>query len=438
MLSHTIIRAAMFACTLVLAIASPILAYDLLNYTSAPDSAYKWSVDSEPKGNAGKPYILDMTSQVWQGIAWRHKIELVVPAKCDHPDVAILFLTFGKPGEDESQVARMLAAGSGCPTAVLYGIPNQPLFDDLHEDGLIAYTFVKFFETGDSTWPLLLPMTKSALRAMDTIQEFSKQKLDTPVRKFIVSGASKRGWTTWLTAAASPERVAGIVPLVYDNLNLKAQMKAQIDYYGSYSERIKDYTSRGIQEKLNSSVGDALSKIVDPWSYRSRITMPKLIINGTNDAYWTVDALNRYWDDLAGSKNVLYMPNAGHNLSGQNAVESLLKVVNASASFARAVASGSKIEQATWRFTVDKNAATLNIACPTRTNGARLWTARSASRDFRESKWESTPMTPAGYGFTAGIELPKEGCLAVMGEYPARFGEGECRLCTQIKVFGDK
>ena len=54
--------------------------------------------------------------------------------------------------------------------------------------------------------------------------------------------------------------------------------------------------------------------MVDPYTYRDRLTKPKLLINGTNDRYWTLDALDLYWDELKGPKYVVELPNAGHGL----------------------------------------------------------------------------------------------------------------------------
>ena len=54
--------------------------------------------------------------------------------------------------------------------------------------------------------------------------------------------------------------------------------------------------------------------MVDPYSFRDRLTMPKLLINGTNDRYWTLNALDLYWNELKEPKYVVELPNAGHGL----------------------------------------------------------------------------------------------------------------------------
>src|SRR5581483_12389999 len=111
--------------------------------------------------------------------------------------------------------------------------PNQPLLDGKREDALIAETFVRYLKTGDGDWPLLFPMVKSLVRAMDALQEFAKQELKVEIRRFIVSGGSKRGWTTWLTGATDP-RVTAIAPLVIDTLNMREQMPHQLKSFGAY------------------------------------------------------------------------------------------------------------------------------------------------------------------------------------------------------------
>lgn len=188
-------------------------AADLLTYVEKPDSSYKWEKVSKTDAVFSSGFLLKMTSQTWQGITWTHDIEIFMPAKSEFPGTAFLMITFGKPGGGESQIGSLLAANAGCPVAILYGIPNQPLYDGKREDALIAYTFTKYLETGDASWPLLFPMTKSAIRAMDAIQAFAKNEFKQEITGFVVSGASKRGWTTWLTAAADPKRVKGIVEL---------------------------------------------------------------------------------------------------------------------------------------------------------------------------------------------------------------------------------
>ena len=44
-----------------------------------------------------------------------------------------------------------------------------------------------------------LPMTKAVVRAMDTVQDFTSKNGWADIKKFMVAGESKRGWTTWTT-----------------------------------------------------------------------------------------------------------------------------------------------------------------------------------------------------------------------------------------------
>src|SRR5690606_2507310 len=208
--------------------------------------------------------------------------------------------------------------------SILKQTPNQPLYGDRTEDELISYTFHNFRADQDYTWPLLFPMVKSALKAMDAIQEFAKQELDHSVENFVVSGASKRGWTTWLTAASGDPRVKAIAPMVIDILNMPDNLDYQLEAYNEYSEEIQDYTDLEIPQTVDSPSGRAITTMIDPYSYRDRLTVPKMIFNGTNDPYWVIDAIKHYLPGIPGENFIHYVPNAGHNLGdGKQAIKAL-------------------------------------------------------------------------------------------------------------------
>jgi len=218
----------------------------------------------------------------------------------------VLHITGSDPNEFDIDWSQHLADTSGCSVAILFHIPNQPIWD-LKEDDLIAHTFEKFLDDGDETWPLLFPMVKSAVMAMDALEEFVGSGL-----KFVVFGASKRGWTSWLTAATGDPRVVGIAPMLFDSLKMTQQLEKQMRDWGEYSPMIEAYTSRNLDNVAESDLGRKLVAMVDPATYLPDIKVPVMMINGANDPYWTSDALSLFWDDIQGPKYVVTVPNLGH------------------------------------------------------------------------------------------------------------------------------
>lgn len=401
---------------------------ELSDYVKRPDAAYRYAILSEEKLGGGTQYDLELTSQVWQGIVWKHRLQVFVPDGTPVSDLALLTIgaDFGNPNYHRG-IGDLYTEATGLICAFLFDVPNQPLFDGKIEDELIAYTLVQCLETGDIDWPLLLPMTKSAVRAMDVIQELLREKGYAAPERFVVSGMSKRGWTTWLSAVAD-SRVAGIVPMVYDNLNLFAQMPHQREVWTDYSEQISDYTEYDLPARMRTPEGFRLAQIIDPYTYRERLTLPKLIMNGANDRYWATDALNLYWEGLPGPKNVLYIPNSGHGLNDPQ------RVWSAALAFVHAVASGTSLPQLESKF--EEKVSDLHCVVQTDTPVAagRLWVAHSETLDFRTCLWNSIPLTLTPEGCTGTIPLPQEGCLAVFGEIELTTDSQNFSLSTQMRI----
>jgi PhoPQ-activated pathogenicity-related protein len=271
-------------------------------------------------------------------------------------------------------------------------------------------------------------MVKSAVRAMDALQQIAQQEHGVSVERFVVTGGSKRGWTTWLSAVAD-RRVAGIAPIVIDTLNFRPQMKHQMATWGTYSEQIADYTSKGLVDVMEKQPEIPLWRWVDPYTYRSELKLPKLLINGTNDRYWVIDALNLYWDDLVGPKHVFYVPNAGHGLDGgRDAALTTLAV------FAQHVATKKPLPKLTWLHDDDGERMRLMVRSEAKPKSVRLWLARSDDKDFRPDRWNASELSANGDGaYVAHVDKPASGHIAYFGEATYTFGDVEYGLSTQIR-----
>jgi PhoPQ-activated pathogenicity-related protein len=211
-----------------------------------------------------------------------------------------------------------------------------------------------------------------------------KEKHDQDIERFLVTGGSKRGWTTWLSAVAD-ERVEYIAPLIIDMLNAGPQMQHQLAVYGGFSTQIEDYTQRNLQQRMASAEGQKLNSIVDPYSYREQLTLPKLIVLGANDPYWTVDAANFYYDDLKGPKRLYYQANTGHDVSIQG--------VATVTEFYNSMLTGAAFPEIQWTKQEDGK---LVVTWEKEGGTAKLWQAHSPNRDFRDSRWTSAPVEGEG------------------------------------------
>lgn len=404
----------------------------LQDYVKKPDSSYGWTKRRAGKLGQGTYVELTLTSQTWRGIVWKHQLFIYRPANVASAADAMLLISGGRwdealakpPAADEVEFpaefrfVTQLADQMRAPVAVVRQVPQQPIFDGMFEDQIISFTFSKFYQTGDAEWPLLLPMVKSAVRAMDAVEEFTAQEWDVDVERFLVTGASKRGWTTWLTAAVDP-RVNALAPMVINMLNMEPHMKLQQASFGGYSEQIHDYTERGLHNQLGSERGIALRAIVDPYSYRRKLPQPKLIILGTNDRYWPVDSLNLYWDALEGEKYILYVPNNGHD------VHDYPRVFGSVVALHNSVAGGKPLPKLEWDFADQGERVCLRLSIDAEPTEVVAWTAAAKSRDFRDAVWQSEAVETgggAGHVYEIAVQRTSDGFTAVFAEakFPAK------------------
>jgi PhoPQ-activated pathogenicity-related protein len=188
-------------------------------YLHNDDATYAWEVRDTYEIDQVNVYSLLLISQKWQGILWKHELLVYVPKEIKQ-DGALLFIAGGgideglpkstKKDDATSGMLANIAKKNNALTCMLKQVPNQPLYGGLNEDALISYTLNEFRKSKDFSWPLLFPMVKSARKAMDVIQEFADSRFNQTIHRFVISGASKRGWTTWLTVQV---RIRVLLPL---------------------------------------------------------------------------------------------------------------------------------------------------------------------------------------------------------------------------------
>jgi PhoPQ-activated pathogenicity-related protein len=414
-------------------------------YVHAPDTNYSFRLARTIEGDGCTTYMIDMTSQSWLTTnevdrpRWQHWLTLVKPDKVSS-SVGLLFIGGGShrtnpPSKAEANIS-MVAIDTETVVAQISNIPNQPLVfagetKGRTEDSLIAYTWDKFLRTGDEKWPARLPMTKAAVRALDTITAFcaSAEGGRIKVEKFFVAGGSKRGWTTWTTAAVD-NRVIAIAPIVIDMLNVQPSFHHHFEVYGFYAPAVGDYTRAGIMDWDGTPEYRALMKIEEPYEYRERLTLPKFIINSCGDQFFVPDSSQFYFKDLPGVKYLRYVPNADHSLKNSDAWMTLL------ACYA-SVVKHTKVPQFSWTLEDD---GSIRVKAQDKPTAVKLWQATNpGARDFRLDTigpaWKSSDLKDEGGGtYIAKVEKPEKGWTAFLAELTYENDPAPYIFTTQVRV----
>jgi PhoPQ-activated pathogenicity-related protein len=420
-------------------------------YVAAPDPAYAWSVSKTlPAPDGTTATLIDLTSQRWldgevEQPLWKHWLVVVTPAQISS-DVGLLYVAGGRndrnppaaPAPWQVEIAR----DTGTVVAELRMVPNQPIVFTRDpakkprlEDDFIAYTWNQFLRTGDERWPARLPMTKSAVRAMDTLTAFSASPAGggNTVSRFVVSGASKRGWTSWASAAVDT-RVVALVPAVIDLLNVEPSFLHHYRAYGRYSDAVDDYVEQGIMDWIGTPQFRALMKIEEPYEYRDRLTMPKLLLNAAGDQFFLPDSSQFYFDQLRGENHLRYVPNTDHSLNKSDAIETL-------SAFYASIVKGTPRPAFSWTFDKD---GSIKVVSQVRPDTVLQWAATNPDgRNFRLDAigpaYTSTALTPSGPNtWVARVPKPAKGWTAFFVELTfASGGRYPLKFTTAVRVLPD-
>ena len=261
---------------------------------------------------------------------------------------------------------------------------DDPIQKSRSEDAIIAYTWDHFLRnTDDTEWLLRLPMVKASLRAMDTITEWTQQNLGNQIDYYGVAGASKRGWTTWDVGAVDPDRVTLIVPIVLDAINFAEVEHHQWKSYGGWTYALQDYYDMDIMTRLDIPEMQLLQTIVDPYFYRDRLTMPKLVVNAVGDEFQQPDDTWYWWDDMPEPKHFLMAPDSEHSLA-----TGIFEVTPAVGTWLSYHLKGKPVPSFSWDIDHDSGDITVQLDGTKDPYEVTMWYATSCNegdprRDFR-------------------------------------------------------
>ena len=406
-------------------------------YVAAPDATFAWKVEKTFTGQGYRGAVLELTSQTWMTPAdsdrsiWKHWLTITVPNKVT-ASKAFLYINGGSntsaaPTDASARFAAM-AIDTGSVIADLSNVPNQPIRFTAtpeaarSEDDMIAYLQANYDAKKNAVALARLPMVKSGTAAMTAVQQFlaSDAGGKLPIDGFVVSGGSKRAWTSWLVGLLDP-RVVGMIPIVINVLDVNATTRHHWEAMGYFSPALGDYVKAGLIPDQTGLKMAAVNTIEDPLNYRGRpqMLMPKFIINAVGDEYFPPDNTQYSYHLLPGAKQLRMLPNSRHSTAGTDINDSLT-------AWYGSLIHNAPIPEYSW--TVRDDGALVVSPGAQKPSEVRLWQGTNPKgRDFRvqtlgDKAFTSTLLQPAADGtYVGNVAKPATGFTAYFVEltYPS-------------------
>ena len=87
---------------------------------------------------------------------------------------------------------------------------------------------------------------------------------------------------------------------------------------GNFTFATIDYYYENVFGRLDDENMPKMTKLIDPYEYRERLVMPKMIISSSGDEFFMPDDTHYFFQDLPEPKYFRILPNAEHStvLSG--------------------------------------------------------------------------------------------------------------------------
>ena len=142
--------------------------------------------------------------------------------------------------------------------------------------------------------------------------------------------------------------------MVLDCLNMKQIFSDWFANMGAWSFALEPYYSEGLTKYFDDPGFERLASVVDPYTYRDRLTMPKMVISATGDEFFSPDDSYAWFDGMKGKTYMRLLPNAEHGMIPPQGLSSP-SIAHGIRSFYMSVQKDYPLPEISWERYVNEN-----------------------------------------------------------------------------------